>query len=794
MSTRFNQTDEELHHIIGLMSNAEKVDLVSGRGLWRTTENERLGIPSTVMTDGTHGVRYDRKQMDESASLGVALTKFLEQTNASRAKGDDPDGEVVPVTCFPSPSCAACSWDTDLLYAMGKALAETCNAIGVDLLLAPGGNIRRTPLAGRGYEYFSEDPVVTGELAAAVINGLQDHGCGAGLKHFVCNNSEYKRTTMSSDVGERALREIYLAGFERAIAKSNPWVVMTAYNKVNGVFSSQSHRLLTDILRNDWCYAGMVMSDWFAIKDRPASLMAGNDLDMPESLPRKRRLLIALERAEITRERLDDACLRVLQFIRRTQNPAGPAVRARNHHDLARRIAEESIVMVRNNQNALPVCTDARAVLVVGPAARDPIIQGTGSATVRASEIDNPYEELAKLLGRNRVDYCAGVTPNFNEDRELADAAIAAAEQSDFVIVFANTPTNEDGESTDRKSLHLASGFDPLIRRLANTSAKIVVVVTCPDAVEMPWLKAVDAVLVNFFPGEGSGHAIARLLSGESTPCGKLTTSFPARIEDIPSYHTYPGEGTSHHYAEDIYVGYRYFDRLSREPAIPFGHGLSYTEFEYGALYSDRDRIGIGQTVTVQFSVRNKGTRFGKEICQLYIRPNNPGLQRPVRELKAFRKIALEAGAEMQVEFELTARDFSYFDPAINDWVLRAESFSVETAASSRDIRQSLCVDCVSELLRFPRVDENSIFSEVVLDAETRELIVQFLASRLEIQMQDASTILELFEHSFMGFADTISWFVGSNISHGDVLELIDQINRLKGGGAAADLDGIGYG
>jgi len=785
VNTRFNQTDMELRHIIGLMSDAEKIDLVSGRGLWRTTEIERLGIPSTVMTDGTHGVRYDSRQMDESASLGVALTKFLEQTNAHRAKGDDPDSEVVPVTCFPSPSCAACSWDRDLLYSMGKALAETSNALGVDMLLAPGANIRRTPLAGRGYEYFSEDPVLTGELAAAVIKGLQDHGCGAGLKHFVCNNSEYKRTTMSSDVSVRALREIYLAGFERAIAKGDPWVVMTAYNKVNGVFSSESRKLLTDILREDWGFGGLVMSDWFAIKDRPASLLAGNDLDMPESLPRKRRLLEALERREVTEERLDEACLRMLQFVRRTQNPAGPTSRARHHHDLARRIAEESIVLVRNEDNTLPLGADARAVLVVGPGARDPIIQGTGSATVRASEIDNPYDELANRLAGVRVGYCPGVAPDFSEDRVLADEAVAAARRSDVVIVFANTPTNADGEAADRKTLHLAAGFAPLIEQLADTPAKVIVVATCPDAIEMPWFKAADAVLVNFFPGEGGGHAIARLLTGDSTPCGKLTTSFPARVEDIPGFHTYPGEGEGHHYAEDIYVGYRYFDRLSRAPALPFGHGLSYTEFDYGALHCDRDHIGVGQTITVRFSVRNCGTRFGKEICQLYIRPEKPGLPRPVRELKAFRKIALEAGAETQVTIELAARDFSYFDPVADDWVLRDEGFWLESGASSRDIRQSIRIGCVSQPVRFRKIDENSIFSEVVCDEEVRVLIVQFLADTLDIRPQDASAILELFDHSFMGFADTISWFVGSNIPHGDVLELIGRINRLKEGSEA---------
>lgn len=765
------------------MSDQEKVDLVSGDGLWRTSRNHRLEIPETIMTDGTHGVRYDPTQIERSGAEKTALQQFLKLVSKPSHPGDldDQFADSVPMTCFPSSSAAACSWNRDLLYRTGAALAAECLGLGVNLLLAPGINIRRTPLAGRSYEYYSEDPVVSGELAAAVIQGLQDRGVGASLKHFACHNSEYMRTTMSSDVDERALREIYLAGFERAIRKSAPWTVMSSYNRINGEQVSQSHSLLTGILRDEWGYEGLVVSDWFAIKDRPASLMAGNDLDMPESPVRKKGLLDALASGRVTPERLDEACLRVLQYVRRVKavESDAPISGQGLHHELAREIAIESIVLLKNSDGALPLRPSRdRKVLVVGPGAMAPIIQGAGSAAVRPARIDIPFESLKEILdGSADLTFCIGVEPDEPENTLPQDEAVAHAEDCDVVVVFANCTTNADGEWADRRHLGLAEGFDSLITDMARTDARVVVVLACPDAVETPWADDVDAIVVTFFPGEGGGHALAKILTGEVSPCGKLTTTFPTRVQDVPGFHTYPGENGHHFYSEGLFAGYRFYDKREVMPAFPFGHGLSYTQFEYGRLDCDRNCVEPGVSVTVRFPLTNTGRLFGKEIVQLYVRPVGPGLMRPVRELKDFRKVALSPGEGSTVSFTLSTRDFQYYDPAVQDWVLRSDAFVIEVAASSSDIRQSVMIDCISDPLTFPKLETSTVFSLAISNPVVHEMLVEFLSQKLGIDDENSRQLLEKLKGSFLGFADTLSWFVGSDIDEAEVRCLLERIN-----------------
>jgi beta-glucosidase len=363
--------DSEAADIVASMSDIEQVDLLSGHGLWKTSSIGRLGIPAVTMTDGTYGVRYSTTQINSGEDPGAALRDFLAVVNR-RADDDSREGmfgTTHPATCFPNGNLLGCSWDVDLAFALGQALADECRSLGVQLLLGPGINIRRTPLAGRAYEYYSEDPVVSGDLAAGLIRGLQGSGVGASLKHFACNNSEIDRTNMSSDVDERALREIYLAGFERAIAKSDPWTLMSAYNPVNGVQSAEHHWLLTKVLREEWGFSGLVISDWHAIKDRPASLHAGTDLDMPESAPRKKSLLAALEAGSVDRQALDRSCMRILSLVRRLSAAAAPAaaIDLDVHHRLARRMAAESIVLLKNDNACLPLNPEgANRILVIG--------------------------------------------------------------------------------------------------------------------------------------------------------------------------------------------------------------------------------------------------------------------------------------------------------------------------------------------------------------------------------------------------------------------------------------------
>ena len=501
----FSQTEDST---VSVLTDAEKVDLLSGFNMWKTRAIERLGIPSIVMTDGTYDVRYSIEQIDSDSAGGQDLDAFLAVVNQRADNVEREWGIMKPATCFANGSNFGCSWDVALAYELGTALARECQAAGVHLLLGPGINIRRTPLGGRSYEYYSEDPVVAGDIAAGVINGLQDHGVGASLKHFACNNSEVERTTMDSVVEIRALREIYLLGFERAIAKSHPWTVMNSYNKLNGVQAAENAWLLQTVLRAEWGYQGLVVSDWNGIKDRPAALTAGTDLDMPENGDRKLRLLRANGAGKIPTEIVDRACARVLELVQKAkageQRPAACDFDA--HHDLARKTAAESIVLLKND-GILPLDAGRlRRVVVVGPGAVSPVIQGSGCATTTPTRIDVPLDEIRQVAGAGiTVDHYEGVSEDGGQANALRAAAVAGSQDADVVIVFANTEVGYDGEGSDRTHLNLAPGHDALVAALAAACPRVVVVLANPDAVLMPWLGDVAAVVENVLCRAGHG-------------------------------------------------------------------------------------------------------------------------------------------------------------------------------------------------------------------------------------------------------------------------------------------------
>lgn len=783
----FAANDEDLRQIIDQMRDAEKVELLSGRGLWRSAANYRVNIPETIMTDGTYGVRYSADQIDEPDSGTTGLHQFLEIVNQRpKEPGDEVAfGSTKAATCFPNGNCFGCSWDIELAYELGAALASECHHFGVNLLLGPGINIRRMPLAGRSYEYYSEDPVVSAEMAAGVINGLQDSGVGACLKHFACNNSEIERTTMSSDVDERALREIYLAGFERAIAKSKPWTLMSSYNRLNGIQAAENRWLLTKILRDEWKYDGLVISDWYAIKDRPESLRAGNDLDMPESPARKAALLAAIKAGTITQSQLDKACLRVLQYVRKAK--AGERREAvcdfLAHHQLARKMAAESLVLAKNERATLPIDRDRdRRILLVGPCAIKPIIQGSGSATTRPTQVDSPFEELRLLLGhRASITHCAGFgrDPVGNADLRAEAEKLAAA--ADLIIVFCHPDVGADGEGSDRKDLRLAAGQDDLIAALARTEARVVVVLTTPDAVELPWIEDIDSLVISFFAGQGYGRALAEILAGVISPSGKLTVSFPKRLKDVPGYHSYPGENGHHAYSEGIFVGYRYYDLKDISPAFPFGHGLSYTQFAYSRLTLSHPKVTSDRNITIAFDVSNVGGIGAKEIAQIYVKPYHAALRRPIRELRAFRKISLDAGETKRVEITLSPRDFQHYDPAIGRWVLRAESFDIEIASSSRDIRLSANVRCVSENRGYARIERETQPIILSRNPAGTEHFLQFLMSELDMERREVEVLFDYCKSSFLGIPDTLAWFIGSDaVTEDKVLSIIDEINQMS--------------
>ncbi|MEF2070600.1 beta-glucosidase [Consotaella aegiceratis] len=759
---------------VDAMTLDEKAELLSGRGMWRSQEIARLGVPSIVMTDGTYGVRYSIDQIDEdNGELDMAA--FLDIVNRTARGMEEAFGRTKPATCFPNGSTLGCSFDVDLAYEIGAALAAECQEYGVNLLLGPGINIRRTPLAGRSYEYYSEDPVVSGDFAAGLIRGLQDNGVGASLKHFACNNSEIERTTMDSVVEERALREIYLLGFERAIERSDPWAVMSSYNVLNGVQASHNEWLLTDVLRREWGYGGLVVSDWHGIKDRPASLRAGNDLDMPESGARKAVLRAAMESSSLSSGTVDAACRRVLDLVARAKaGERGGKTDLDAHHELARRAALESIVLLKNEQ-ALPL--GKGRLLVVGEGAKSPIVQGSGSATTNPHLIDNPFEEIVRCAGDDgRVDFCAGWPAFEGDGGALKDEALSRACDADAVVVFANSVVGEDGEGADRKDLNLAAGQDELIAALSKVCRRIVVVLATPDAVLMPWLGDVAAVVQTFFGGQGVGWAVARILFGKANPCGKLSATFPKRLEDVPGYLTYPGENGRHLYAEGIYVGYRGYDKRDIEPLFPFGFGLSYTTFTYSGLRLDRSAVRGSEAVTVSFQVTNAGSVAGKEICQLYLRPINPRLARPPRELKGFAKVALEPGETKTVRITVAPRDFRYYDPAHCDWVLDDSWIAVEIGASSRDIRLSAEIEVEASMVRRRKLTLETQPRFILENPDAKAAFCRYFEKKFDVSATDAEKMLEYTSTSFFGIYTTINYFFKKNISEGEIQAVIDSI------------------
>jgi beta-glucosidase len=772
--------EEDLDFLLSELTLMEKVDLLTGRGMWRTQAIPRLGIRDLVMTDGAYGVRYSVDQIEGAAGGGVDLRAFLEIVNRRARDMDAAFGASKPATCFPTGSCIANSWDVSLMRELGEALGRECQSLGVDLLLGPGINIRRTPLGGRGYEYYSEDPVVSGDLAAAVINGLQSLGIGASLKHFACNNSEVERTTMDSIVDERTLREIYLLGFERAIRQSDPWTVMSSYNVLNHVQASQNGWLLTKILRDEWEYEGVVISDWHGIKDRPASIVAGNDLDMPESAARKQRLLSALKDSRVPMSLIDRSCRRVLRLIAKTRQRSAPVVvDLVAQHALARRFAAESLVLLKNDDSVLPIDPGATThIAIVGAAAVKPVIQGSGSATVAASQVDIPLEELRAAAGKNvRLDYFQGYGERSQQNDELRQAAVAGAAAAQVAIIFVHTDQDEDGEGADRTDLRLGAGQDELISAIAATGTRVIVVLASPDAVVMPWLGEVDAVVGTFFAGQGMAGAVADILFGKDNPSGKLTVTFPRRLEDTPAYLSYPGENGRHHYAEGIYVGYRYFDKRNIEPLFPFGFGLSYTKFSYANLRIEKAEIRDQEPLSLSFDLTNVGSVTGKEICQIYLHWPSSKVHRAVNELKVFRKIKLEPGQSKNITIDIAPRELQYFDTGHGCWLLEGGDLVVRVGSSSREIHLAKSVRCVPRAAPRRKLSPDSQPKFILEDPQAKQRFVEFLRQRLEIDATAASGMLEYCKTSFFGIYTTLNYFFRLNLEEHEIEAVIAQIN-----------------
>lgn len=687
------------------MTLEEKAGLCSGASFWMTKALDRLGIPSIMLTDGPHGLR---KQAGDADHLGL---------NAS-----------VPATCFPTAAGLASSWNRELVRRVGEALGKESQAEGVSILLGPGANIKRSPLCGRNFEYFSEDPYLTGELAAAHIEGVQSQGVGTSLKHFAVNNQEHRRMTTDAVVDERTLREIYLTGFEIAVKKSQPWTVMSAYNKLNGTYCSENETLLTRILKEEWGHEGFVVSDWGAVNEAAASVAAGMELEMPSSHGEgQRKIVAAVENGQLPAEALDRAVERLLTVILKAADNRRPdaSYDREEHHRLAREAARETMVLLKNEDRLLPLPKRGK-IAIIGAMAEHIRYQGGGSSHINPTKLDDIREEIGKSAGAAEVRYASGYSADTDDsDESLLEEAKELASASDTAVLFVGLPDRYESEGYDRTHLNLPANQVRLIEEIATVQPNVVVVLSNGAPVVMPWLGRAKAVLEAYLGGQAAGGAIADLLFGDANPSGKLAETFPANLKHNPSHPFFPGEGDRVEYREGIFVGYRYYDAKEIEPLFPFGFGLSYTTFEYSGLALDRSDISDRETVQVSVNVRNTGDRFGQEIVQLYIRDVESTVLRPEKELKGFAKIALEPGETKNITFRLDKRSFAYYNPERSDWHAETGEYHVLVGSSSREIRlqASLSVRSTTEIV--PSFHRNTTLGELMSNPVTMPILAQ---------------------------------------------------------------------
>lgn len=654
-------------NIISQLTLEEKAGLCSGLDFWHLKNVERLDIPSVMVSDGPHGLR---KQQGKGDHLGL--------------------NESVKSTCFPTAVTTASSWDRDLLRRMGEALGEEALAEQVSVILGPGTNIKRSPLCGRNFEYFSEDPYLAGEMAAAYINGVQSKGVGTSLKHFASNSQETRRDISNSVMDERTLREIYLAPFEKAVRQAQPWTVMAAYNLLNGVYCAENEKLLDDILRKEWGFEGIVVTDWGAENDRVRGLKAGQNLEMPACDGiNDAKLVRAVISGELEESVLDEAVDAILDLIYRAaetlQKNQGATYDRDAHHALARQIARESMVLLKNDDHILPVSAGEK-IAVIGAMARSPRYQGAGSSKINPTRLDNAFDSL--LEAGMQVIYSPGYFKNTDEPNEgLVSLACQTAERADKVILFAGLTESYESEGYDRAHMRLPENQENLIREVAQANPNTVVVLAGGSPVEMPWADDVKGILNSYLGGQAGGSAVVDLLTGRANPSGKLAETYPMCLEDTPCYGNYPGEGRTALYREGIYVGYRYYDKMQREVRFPFGFGLSYTQFKYSALKLSSREMDDGKEMKVTFKVKNTGEMDGAEIAQVYVSDAEATVYKAPQELKGFVKVFLKAGEEKTVTVVLDRRSFAYYDPDLGDWNVEDGVYHILVAASSRDIR-----------------------------------------------------------------------------------------------------------
>lgn len=710
--------ERNIQDLIKQMTLEEKAGLCSGKDFWNTKAVSRLGIPSVMLSDGPRGLR---KQEGKSDHLGF--------------------NESIPAVCFPAGCAIASSWDRESAAKLGITLANECQAENVSTILGPAMNIKRSPLCGRNFEFLSEDPIVSSELAIAYVQAVQSKNVVTTPKHFMANNQEFHRMTSDSIMDERTMREIYLASFENMVKQAKPWTMMGAYNKLNGTYLCENKLILTDILRDEWGFDGYIMSDWGAMNDRVDALKAGCELEMPGMTDRTdKEIIAAVQSGDLDEELLNQAVERFLTVVfKYVDNRNQEAVFDREaDHQVARELAEESSILLKNKDKILPLKTEQK-VAFIGQYAKEPRYQGGGSSHINSFKLVSAVEASKEL----QVTYARGYDDSLDVAvEELEDQAVELAKKSDVAVLFIGLPDRYESEGYDRKHMQLPANQIALLERLSQVQENLVVVLHNGSAVEMPWIDKVKGVLEVYLGGQAVGEATVNLLYGEVNPSGRLAETFPLRLQDTPCYLHYGGENDKSVYHEGVFVGYRYYSSKEMPVLFPFGHGLSYTQFAYDNLVLSQTELTDIDKLLVSVDVTNTGHCYGREVVQVYVAAPNSKIIRPSLELRAFDKIGLEPGETKTVTVELDKRSFAYWDVESHDWLVEEGKYQIIIGRSAEE--KILVADVAVSPVKTPRkvFHLNSTIGEVLADKHAGPLFEQMMGKTF-VEYTEAQQVTE---------------------------------------------------
>lgn len=757
-------TAEKIRELVSKMTLEEKAAMCSGADFWHTEAVERLGIPASMVSDGPHGLR---KQDDKADHLGV--------------------NESIKAVCFPAGCGTAASFNRELLKEMGEALGNECQAEGVSVILGPAVNIKRSPLCGRNFEYYSEDPCLATEIAGALIHGVQSKNVGTSIKHFLANNQETRRLSSDSRVDERTLHEIYLAAFEGAVTKEKPWTVMCSYNRINGTYAAENHKYLTEVLRDQWKFDGYVMSDWGAVNNRVADLKAGLDLEMPASGGTNDQLIVrAVQSGALEESVVDMAVERILNIVfRYEEHRDKTAVFDRDKdHELARKVAQETIVLLKN-EGVLPL-EEKKQIAFIGKYVKKPRYQGGGSSHINSHKVTAAWDVIKDMPN---VSYAQGFVDDKDQtDEALLEEAVQTAAKADVAVIFAGLPDSFESEGYDRTHMRMPDCQNELIAKVAAVQPNTIVVLHNGSPVEMPWADQVKGIVEAYLGGQAVGGAVCDILFGKVNPSGRLPETFPKKLEDNPSYLSYIGEGDMVEYREGIFVGYRYYDKKKMDVLFPFGYGLSYTAFDYSNLRVDKKKFKDTDTVTVTVDVTNTGKMAGKEVVQLYVADKESTVIRPEKELRDFAKVELMPGETKTVSFTLGKRAFAYYNTTIHDWHVETGEFVIQIGRSSRDIvlQETVTVEStvkipfvyttdttLGDVMKNPKAYEivKSLFEKSMFDTDSAEERGEASSEAISDDMNEAMLI-------YTPLRGPVSF--GGEVSMEDIQKLVDQMNALE--------------